>query len=189
MKDFLKKFGRSLFLWAFFAGSPALAFDWGGVSLDGLGDEAVEASSLSGKVVLVVNVASRCGFTSQYKGLQALYEKYKSKGLVVLGEPGNQFLGQEPGTSQEIATFCSTRYGVTFPMLEKQKVNGSERSSLYTALVQSKVGEGKRVGWNFEKFIVGRDGSVVGRFGSRVAPESGELISAIEAALSPSPAN
>ena len=164
--------------------SNAQAIDWKSTELVPLQGEALSHGDLEGKVVLVVNVASRCGYTSQYTGLQKLYTDYKAKGLVLLGVPCNQFMGQEPGSAKEIASFCSQRYGVTFPLLEKQHVNGNKRSSLYTALISSEVGAGKNVGWNFEKFLVGRDGEVVGRFGSGTKPESAELVSAIEKALS-----
>ena len=163
--------------------SSAQALDWKSTDLVPLQGEALSAQDLQGQVVLVVNVASRCGYTSQYTGLQKLYTDYKDKGLVLLGVPCNQFMGQEPGTAKEIATFCSQRYGVTFPLLEKQNVNGAKRSSLYNALISSDVGAGKKVGWNFEKFLVGRDGEVIGRFGSGTKPESAELIGAIEKAL------
>ena len=163
--------------------SPAYAFDWNAVSIVPIYGESLTAGQLDGKVVLVVNVASRCGFTPQYEGLQALYDRYKERGLIVLGVPCNQFLGQEPGSGKEIASFCSSRYGVTFPLLEKQKVNGWKRSPLYRALVVSEVGRGKRVRWNFEKFLVGRDGAVLGRYSSSTAPEDVALVAAIEGAL------
>ncbi len=137
------------------------------------------ADTLDGKVVLFVNVASSCGYTPQYEGLQALYEAHRDDGLVVVGVPCNQFGGQEPGTAESIATFCKTNYGVTFPLLEKQAVNGSERSALYQQL----VGDGDDVRWNFEKFIVGRDGAVQARFPSGTQPDSGELRAVIEQAL------
>jgi glutathione peroxidase len=165
-----------------FAGS-AWGLDWKTSELVPLQGESLPAKSLEGKVVLVVNVASRCGYTSQYAGLQSLYEKYEKQGLVVLGVPCNQFMGQEPGTAKEIASFCSMRYGVTFPLLSKQNVNGPKRSSLYQALVGSNVGAGKKVGWNFEKFVVDRKGEVVARFGSGTKPGDVELVQAVEAAL------
>ena len=151
--------------------------------LPGLDGQTVPASALQGKVVLFVNVASRCGYTRQYAGLQELYEAHKDKGLVIVGVPSNQFGGQEPGSAKEIANFCSMNYGVTFPLLEKQDVNGSERSSLYSWLVASEAGQSKDVRWNFEKFLVGRDGQVIERFGSSVAPNDAALTSAIKTAL------
>ena len=177
-------------LWGLLAAfSSAQALDWKRTDLVPLQGEALTPGALEGKVVLVVNVASRCGYTSQYAGLQQLYTTYKDKGLVLLGVPCNQFMGQEPGTAKEIASFCSQRYGVTFPLLEKQNVNGNKRSSLYTALISSEVGAGKKVGWNFEKFLVGRDGEVVARFGSGTKPQSPELVRAIEQALGASTTN
>ena len=137
------------------------------------------ADTLSGKVVVFVNVASSCGYTPQYEGLQALYEAHRDDGLVIVGVPCNQFGGQEPGSPETIATFCRTNYGVTFPLLEKQAVNGPERSALYQQL----VGEGDDVRWNFEKFVVGRDGTVQARFPSGTRPDSAELRTAIEQAL------
>lgn len=140
-------------------------------------------SAYRGKVLLVVNVASKCGYTKQYAGLEALYANYKDQGLVVLGFPCNQFGGQEPGTEEEIAEFCSTKFNVQFPLFAKIEVNGPGRAPLYTFL----SGEGAKfpgkIGWNFNKFLVGRDGQVIARYESKVAPESVELIKAVEAAL------
>lgn len=150
------------------------------VALDGT---PLPAETVAGKVVLFVNVASRCGFTPQYEGLQALYESKKDDGLVIVGVPCNQFGAQEPGKAEQIASFCSLNYGVTFPLLEKQKVNGPKRSPLYAALVDSAAGGGGDVGWNFEKFVVGRDGEVRARFVSSVAPDADGLREAIDAAL------
>lgn len=138
-----------------------------------------------GRVLLIVNVASRCGFTPQYEGLEALYQKYKDDGLTVLGFPANNFLWQEPGTDAEIKTFCSTRYNVTFPLFAKISVKGSDQHPLYRWLTEG-VGAPDTAGavtWNFNKFLVGRDGRVRARFGSRDTPESATLTRAIEAAL------
>ena len=140
-------------------------------------------ADLTGKVVLFVNVASRCGLTPQYEGLVKLYEKYKDKGFLVVGAPCNQFLGQEPGSEAEIASFCSATYGVDFPLLAKQDVNGAGRSPLYQFLVGSEAGGGADIAWNFEKFLVGRDGKVAKRVSPRTVPEDPEVIAAIEAAL------
>ncbi|MEU2112686.1 glutathione peroxidase [Streptomyces sp. NPDC019507] len=138
-----------------------------------------------GKAVLVVNVASRCGLTPQYAGLERLQKTYADRGFTVLGVPCNQFLGQEPGTSEEIATFCSATYGVTFPLLEKTDVNGDERHPLYTELTRfaDADGEAGDVQWNFEKFLVSPQGDVVARFRPRVEPEAAEVVAAIEAQL------
>ncbi len=143
---------------------------------------AVDLAKYKGKVVLVVNVASRCGYTPQYTGLQKLYETYKDKGLVVLGFPANEFGGQEPGSDTDIATFCSSKYGVTFDMFSKVVVKGPNKSPLYKTLTESATPPGE-VSWNFEKFLIGRDGAIVGRYKSAVAPEDAKLTGAIEAAL------
>lgn len=139
----------------------------------------LEREAIDGKVVLFVNVASECGYTRQYAGLQALHEALEDKGFTVIGVPCNQFGGQEPGTAEQIAAFCKRNYGVSFPLLAKQDVNGPERSPLYRYL----LGDGEDVRWNFEKILVGRGGEVLARFPSRVEPESAELRAAIEAAL------
>jgi glutathione peroxidase len=149
------------------------------MSIDG---KPVDLAAYRGKVVLVVNVASRCGYTRQYAGLQKLYDSQKDKGFVILGFPANDFGAQEPGSDAEIAEFCSTTYGVTFPMFAKITVKGSAKAPLYEALTAAGEPKGE-VAWNFEKFLVGRDGTVVGRFKSGVAPDSAELVKAIEAEL------
>ncbi|MEV7211519.1 glutathione peroxidase [Kitasatospora cineracea] len=146
------------------------------------------ASSLGeyrGKVLLLVNVASKCGLTPQYAGLERLQEKYGERGFTVLGFPCNQFMGQEPGSAEEIREFCSTTYGVSFPLFEKIEVNGAGRHPLYARLaeVADADGEAGDVQWNFEKFLVSADGEVVGRFRPRTEPESAELVAAIEAQL------
>jgi glutathione peroxidase len=145
----------------------------------------MDLSQFKGKVVLVVNVASKCGYTPQYKGLQDLYLKYKDDGLVVLGVPANDFGKQEPGSEKEIEEFCSTNYKVTFPMTAKVVVKGKDKAELYKILTEAAPQDGKvtEVGWNFEKFLIGRDGTVVGRFKSAVAPDSDELIKAIKTQL------
>ena len=143
---------------------------------------AVDLAKYKGKVVLIVNVASRCGYTGQYAGLQKLYDAYKDKGLVVLGFPANEFGGQEPGTDQDIARFCSSTYGVTFPMFSTIVVKGDGKAPLYKSLTEAATPPGE-VSWNFEKFLVGRDGRIVGRYKSAVAPDDAKLTQAIEAAL------
>ena len=153
------------------------------LALESLDGTPFPVDELVGKVVLFVNVASRCGFTPQYEGLQALYEAHAKEGLVVVGVPCNQFAWQEPGSADEIANFCRMTYGVSFPMLAKQAVNGAGRSPLYQWLIGSAKGGGQRVAWNFEKFLVGRDGEVRARFGSRVAPSDPSLVQSIEQAL------
>lgn len=142
----------------------------------------------AGKVLLVVNVASKCGLTPQYEGLEQLYRDYRDKGLVVLGFPANEFAGQEPGTNEEIATFCTTNFGVDFPMYEKIVVKGPDIHPLYAELIAESDEPDKDIQWNFEKFLVSRDGHVVRRFSPRTTPDDPELIAAIEATLSGSAA-
>ena len=132
----------------------------------------------AGKVLLIVNVASKCGLTPQYDGLEALYRRYRDKGLVVVGFPANNFAGQEPGSNEEIAEFCRSTYGVEFPMFAKISVKGEDRHPLYNALAGD-----TDVSWNFEKFIVGRDGILTARFSPKTVPEDPELVGAIEGAL------
>ena len=138
-----------------------------------------------GKLALFVNVASKCGLTPQYEGLERLQEAYGDRGFTVVGFPCNQFLGQEPGSAEEIATFCSTTYGVTFPLTEKIEVNGDDRHPGYAELTAAPDAEGAAgdVQWNFEKFLVSPDGSVVARFRPTVEPEDPSVVSAIEANL------
>ena len=140
---------------------------------------------LAGRTVLVVNVASRCGLTPQYAGLERLHEQYAGRGFAVAGFPCNQFGGQEPGTAEEIGTFCATSYGVTFPMFEKIEVNGPGRHAIYAELTQTPDGNGEAgdIRWNFEKFLVGPDGTVLARFRPQVTPEDPGLVAAIEASL------
>ncbi|MFI9767081.1 glutathione peroxidase [Streptomyces sp. NPDC052415] len=139
----------------------------------------------SGQVVLVVNVASKCGLTPQYSGLERLHEQYAERGFTVLGVPCNQFLGQEPGSAAEIAEFCSATYGVSFPMTEKVEVNGEGRHPLYERLVGFADAEGHSgdVRWNFEKFLIGRDGQVVARFSPQTEPDAADVVAAVEKAL------
>lgn len=153
------------------------------MTLTGVDGSKIEAKQFEGKALLFVNVASKCGYTSQYAGLQALYETYKDQGLEIVGVPCNQFGGQEPGSAEEIQTFCKLNYGVKFTLLEKQDVNGENRSKLYQTLITSDKGTGTNIRWNFEKFLVDKNGNVVGRFDSAVKPDSVELKAAIEGAL------
>jgi glutathione peroxidase len=151
-------------------------------SLDG---KPVNLSKYQGKVVLMVNTASKCGYTPQYKGLEALHEKYAEKGLAVLGFPANEFGQQEPGTDKDIHDFCEKNYGVKFDMFSKVVVKGEGQCPLYKFLTSSDTNPGMdgEIKWNFEKFLIGRDGKVVKRFGSKVTPESEEMTKAIEAEL------
>lgn len=151
-------------------------------TLNDIDGKQLPLKKFEGKVALVVNVASRCGNTPQYEGLQRLYAKYKDKGLVVLGFPANEFRGQEPGSNAEIKDFCTQKYGVTFPMFEKIVVKGEGIHPLYKWLLEA----GPRhedVEWNFAKFLVGRDGKVIGRFDPKESPDGEVLITAIEKAL------
>jgi glutathione peroxidase len=142
-------------------------------------------SAYDGKVVLAVNVASKCGFTPQYAGLQALQDRYADRGLVVLGFPCNQFFSQEPGSAEQIQEFCSINYGVTFPLFAKLDVKGPAQHPLYAILseVADDSGKAGNVKWNFEKFLIGRDGRVLRRFRSKVVPEDPSLVGAIESLL------
>ncbi|MCA2212448.1 glutathione peroxidase [Jidongwangia harbinensis] len=146
------------------------------VDIDRLAGGPAELDRYRGQVVLVVNVASRCGNTPQYAGLQSLFDTYADRGLVVLGVPCNQFAGQEPGTAAEIEEFCRTDYGVTFPLTAKVDVNGPDRHPLYREL----VGDGPDVSWNFEKFLVAPDGAVAARFDPKVDPQDERLRAAVE---------
>ena len=151
-----------------------------------LAGEDVDLSKYQGKVILMVNVASKCGFTPQYTGLEAVYKKYQGKGLVVMGFPANNFGAQEPGTDKDIADFCTANYGVTFPMFSKISVKGTDIDPLYKLLTtqeQAKTKETGDVQWNFEKFLIGRDGKLAGRYRPRMQPNSTESIAAIEAEL------
>ncbi len=136
-----------------------------------------------GKVLLVVNVASKCGLTPQYSALEAIHEKYKDKGFSVLGFPCNQFAGQEPGTNEEIKQFCSSKYNVSFPLFDKLEVNGPNRHPLYQALAGSESPYPGDIKWNFGKFLIGRDGKILKRFEPKTTPDSPEVQQAIEEAL------
>jgi glutathione peroxidase len=155
------------------------AYDFSFTSIDG---GALPLSNFKGKALLVVNVASQCGLTPQYSGLEALWKDKSGKGLVVLGVPANDFGAQEPGTEKEIKTFCETRFAVDFPMTAKEHVIGPDAHPLYKWVV-SELGEAAAPKWNFHKYLFGRDGSIAGTFGSRTPPDAAELTSAIDAAL------
>ena len=149
-------------------------------TLNSIDGKPAPLAAYQGKVVLIVNVASRCGFTPQYAGLEALYEKYKDRGFTILGFPANNFGGQEPGTNEEIKTFCSTKYNVTFPMYSKISVKGDDKAPLYEFLTAA---TGSEIQWNFTKFLVDKNGKVVARFEPKVTPESPDVAEAIEKAL------
>jgi glutathione peroxidase len=175
---------RSTFILAFLICAAPLRAKEGPMSLhdltvNTLQGKAQALSAYKGKVLLVVNTASECGFTPQYAGLEKLYEEYKDRGLVILGFPSNDFGKQEPGTADQIASFCKKNYGVTFPMFEKVATHGPEQAPVYKFLT-AKHGEPK---WNFHKYVVGKDGQVRQAFPSKVAPDAKELRDAIEVAL------
>ncbi len=162
---------------------PAQAEPIYDIKLKDIDGKETTLGAYKGKVLLLVNVASKCGFTKQYKPLEATYQKYSDQGLVVLGFPCNQFGGQEPGSNEEIKTFCTSTYNVTFPLFDKIEVNGPGRAPLYTEL----TGDGSpfpgKIKWNFTKFLVGRDGTILKRFESKASPDSAEVTRAIESAL------
>lgn len=157
-------------------------YDFEMTDIDG---KPVKLSAYADKVVLIVNVASKCGFTSQYEGLQALYEKYRDQGLVVLGFPANNFMNQEPGTNQEIKAFCTSKYDVTFPMFSKISVSGDDMHPLYQFLTTADTNPeySGAIKWNFNKFLIGKDGSIVNRFGSMDKPMGQKVVTAIEEEL------
>ena len=155
------------------------------IPVNTLSGEPASLGDFAGRTLLVVNVASKCGLTPQYEGLERLHERFSDRGFSVVGFPCNQFGGQEPGTAEQIQEFCSTSYGVTFPMFEKVEVNGPGRHPIYAELteVPDAAGEAGDIQWNFEKFLVGPDGKIAGRFRPRTDPEAQEIVGAIESAL------
>ena len=163
-----------------FAASSVLEF-----TLSSIDGQPAPLSAYKGKVVMVVNVASKCGFTPQYKALEAVYEKYKDQGFVILGFPANNFMGQEPGSNEEIKTFCSRNYNVTFPMYSKLSVKGDDKAPLYQFLTDKATNPnfGGEIRWNFTKFLVDRKGNVIARFEPPVTPDSDKVTEAIEQAL------
>jgi len=174
---------RHLVIPAIALASTAFAADLNSIAfLDAAGKES-SLKAYQGKVILIVNVASKCGLTPQYEGLEALYQKHKDAGLVVLGFPCNDFGGQEPGTIAEIQTFCKTTYKVTFPLLAKLSVKGKDQHPLYAALTGPQGAFPGDVTWNFGKFLIGRDGKPLARFEPKTKPDAPELTAAIEKAL------
>lgn len=153
------------------------------IPLKDINGKPASLEAYQGKVLLIVNVASKCGLTPQYKALEAIYEKYHERGLCVLGFPCNDFAGQEPGSNEQIKEFCSTQYNVTFPLFDKLHVKGPEQHPLYLALSGKDAPYPGDVKWNFGKFLISRDGKILKRFEPQVKPDSPEVISAIEAAL------
>ena len=158
------------------------AYDFTLNSIDG---QPTPLSSYKGKVVLLVNVASKCGYTPQYSALESIYEKYKDRGLVIVGIPANNFGAQEPGTNEEIKTFCTRKYNVSFPMMAKVSVKGSDQTPLYQFLTDKSANPstGGQIKWNFTQFLLDRDGRIIGRFEPEVTPDSSQVTSAIEKAL------
>jgi glutathione peroxidase len=154
-------------------------------TMDSIDGKPVSLASFNGKVVLIVNVASKCGFTPQYTALESLYEKYKDKGFVIVGVPANNFMSQEPGTNEEIKKFCSNKYNVTFPMMSKVSVKGDDKAPLYTFLTDKSSDPqfGGDIKWNFTKFLFDRSGKPVARFEPATTPDSPQVIAAVEAAL------
>src|SRR5467141_4960617 len=171
------------FVAAALMGAGKNVFDYTLNTIDG---QPAPLSAYKGKVVMLVNVASRCGFTPQYTALESIYEKYKDQGFVIVGIPANNFGGQEPGTNQEIKTFCSSKYNVTFPMMAKVSVKGEDTTPLYQFLTDKATHPqtGGEIKWNFTKFLVGPDGHVITRFEPEVTPDAPQVTSAIEKALS-----
>ena len=153
------------------------------ITVKDMDGKEVHLSDYKGKVLLIVNVASKCGYTPQYKDLESIYEKYKDQGFEILGFPCNDFGGQEPGTNEEIKTFCSTTYNVTFKLFDKIKVLGDEKEPLYALLTDNDVTPKLDIRWNFEKFLISKDGTILKRFSSSVKPTDEEITSAIEEAL------
>jgi glutathione peroxidase len=153
------------------------------IPLKTLDGQDTSLKTYQGKALLIVNVASKCGFTPQYAGLEALYQRYASQGFVILGFPCNQFGKQEPGTPEEIKQFCTSKFAVTFPLFEKLDVNGANRQPLYVLLAGKDSPVPGDIKWNFTKFLIGRDGKILNRFDSRVKPDSPEMAQAVESAL------
>jgi glutathione peroxidase len=177
---------KLIFCLLFFA-ATAMAADKSvyNFTLNSIDGQPAPLSAYKGKVVLLVNVASRCGFTPQYSALESIYEKYQSRGFVIVGIPANNFGSQEPGTNQEIKTFCTTKYNVKFPMMSKVSVKGDDKAPLYQFLTDKSANPqtGGEIQWNFTKFLIGPDGSVIARFEPDVTPDSPQVTSAIEKAL------
>ncbi len=192
-----KMFNKILFIIVFIASMQLFAqekletINKGNGAMDNISDitvldmnkKEIKLSDYNGKVLLIVNVASECGNTPQYAGLEEIYKKYNSKGFEILAFPCNDFGGQEPGTNEQIQNFCSSKYGVSFKLFDKIKVLGNDRSPLYERLINNSVTYKGDVKWNFEKFLISKDGKIVTRFGNKVLPTSEEVISAIESQL------
>jgi glutathione peroxidase len=181
----MRKFSLALILVVAMVSMAATAKSIYNFTLRSIDGQSVPLRSYHGKVLLVVNVASRCGFTPQYTGLESLYEKYKDRGFVIVGVPANNFGGQEPGTNEEIKKFCSTKYNVSFPMMSKVSVLGPDKTPLYAFLTDNSINPkiGGDIKWNFTKFLFDRKGQPVARFEPAVTPDSPQVVAAIEQAL------
>ncbi len=181
----MRKLSLALVLCAAVLSMAATAKSVYDFTLSSIEGQPVSLRSYHGKVLLLVNVASRCGFTPQYAGLESLYEKYKDRGLVIVGVPANNFGGQEPGTNEEIKTFCTRKYNVSFPMMSKVSVLGADKIPLYSFLTDSSINPkiGGDIKWNFTKFLFDRDGNPVARFEPAVTPDSPQVVTAVEQAL------
>ena len=173
----------ALLLAPLLAMTPLHAADLQSIPLKDIDGKETSLKAYAGKVLLIVNVASKCGYTPQYKGLETLHRKYRDQGLLVLGFPSNDFGGQEPGSNSEIKQFCAKEYEVTFPLFDKLHVTGAEQHPLYASLTGAESPAPGPVKWNFGKFLIGRDGKVLARFDSATTPESKELTTAVERAL------
>jgi glutathione peroxidase len=181
----MRKFTLFLIFCALSLGLSAQSTSIYNFNMDSIDGKPVNLGSFKGKVVLIVNVASKCGFTPQYAALESLYEKYKDKGFVIVGVPANNFMSQEPGTNAEIKTFCTNKYNVTFPMMSKVSVKGDDKDPLYTFLTGKDTDPqfGGDIKWNFTKFLFDRSGKPVARFEPATTPDSPEVTAAVEAAL------
>jgi glutathione peroxidase len=202
MKKYMKSYVMLLILAVLILASFSVALTWDGgdplkdgetmaeksvldFTMKSIDGNDIKMNTYSGKVLLLTNVASKCGYTKQYKGLEAIYQKYKDQGLVVMGFPANNFFWQEPGTNEEIKTFCTTKYNVTFPMFAKISVKGGKIHPLYKFLTSKQTNPefSGSISWNFNKFLVDRSGKVIARFSSKDEPESEKVVQAIEQAL------
>jgi glutathione peroxidase len=172
-----------LFAFSFMTNFIARAASIYDIPVKDIDGKSITLNAYKGKVLLIVNVASRCGFTPQYTALEATYKKYSDQGFVILGFPCNQFGGQEPGSDEEIKQFCTSKYFITFPLFDKIEVNGANRHPLYELLSGKDSPFPGNIGWNFTKFLIGKDGQIRKRFDSKTKPDSPEVVAAIEAAL------
>ena len=181
----MRKIAALIFVSAVMALAPMQAASVYDYTLNSIDGKSTPLASFKGKVVMLVNVASRCGYTPQYAGLESLYERYRAEGLVIVGIPANNFMSQEPGTNAEIKTFCKSKYDVQFPMMAKLSVAGADKAPLYQYLTSERQNPktGGEIKWNFTKFLIGKDGSILERFEPAVTPDDTAVTSAIAGAL------